>query len=47
MENVNKYTDVFSIPVKGANGEPMYLEQFRGKILVFVNTTGHCGNARQ
>ena len=42
-----KYKDVFSIPVKGANGEEMFLEQFRGKVVMFVNTTGHCGNTSQ
>lgn len=47
MEGFKKYPDVFSVPVKGANGEEMFLKQFEGKILVFVNTTGHCGNARQ
>ena len=25
----------------------MFLEQFRGKVLIFVNTTGHCGNIPQ
>jgi glutathione peroxidase-family protein len=47
MKELKKYTDVFSIPVKGANGEEMYLDQFRGQVIMFVNTTGHCGNTSQ
>jgi glutathione peroxidase-family protein len=42
-----EFKDIYSIPVKGMNGEPMFLEQFRGKILVVVNTTGWCGYADQ
>jgi glutathione peroxidase-family protein len=47
MEELKRYEDVFSIPVQGANGQEMYLEQFRGKVLMFINTTGHCGNTSQ
>lgn len=42
-----KYKSVFDIPVKGVDGEDNFLEQFKGKTLMFVNTTGHCGNAPQ
>jgi glutathione peroxidase len=42
-----EFQDVFSVPVQGVDGEPMFLEQFRGKILVLVNTTGKCGYADQ
>jgi glutathione peroxidase-family protein len=43
----NKYKSVYDIPVKGVNGEDNFLDQFRGKVLMFVNTTGECGNATQ
>ena len=42
-----EFPDVFSVPVKGVNGEEMFLEQYRGKVLIFVNTTGHCANVTQ
>ena len=41
------FKSVFDVPIKGVDGEPMFLEQFRGKVLIFVNTTGMCGNAPQ
>lgn len=41
------YTSVFDIPVKDKDGTPNMLDQYRGKALMFVNTTGHCGNASQ
>jgi glutathione peroxidase-family protein len=41
------YDSVFDIPVKDQYGEPDLLGKMRGKILVFVNTTGECGNAPQ
>lgn len=47
MESLRKYQSVYDIPVKSQYGEDNFLAQFRGKVLVFVNTTGHCGNARQ
>lgn len=43
----SNFDNVFTIPIKGVNGEPMFLEQFKGKVLVFVNTTGQCGNIPQ
>jgi glutathione peroxidase-family protein len=42
-----KFKSVFDVPVKGVDGTENFLEQFRGKILLFVNTTGQCGNSRQ
>lgn len=41
------YKSVFDIPIKDKDGNPNMLEQYRGKALMFVNTTGHCGNAGQ
>jgi glutathione peroxidase len=41
------FNSVFDVPINGVNGEPMFLKQFEGKVLVFVNTTGMCGNAPQ
>ena len=41
------YRSVFDIPVKDQFGNENMLEQYRGKVLMFVNTTGHCGNASQ
>lgn len=43
----NKYNSVFDIPIKSVDGEENFLNKFRGKVLMFVNTTGHCGNAPQ
>ena len=41
------YKSVFDIPIKDKDGNPNMLEQYRGQVLMFVNTTGHCGNAGQ
>lgn len=41
------YKSVFDIPIKDQFGNPNMLEKYRGKVLMFVNTTGHCGNASQ
>ncbi len=42
-----KYHSVFDIPIKDQYDNPNILEQYRGKVLVFINTTGHCGNVPQ
>jgi glutathione peroxidase-family protein len=42
-----EYPSVFDVPVKGIDGEENFLDKFRGNVLIFVNTTGHCGNAQQ
>ena len=42
-----EFNNIFEVPVKGKDGEEMFLKQFEGKILIFVNTTGECGNAPQ
>jgi glutathione peroxidase-family protein len=42
-----EFKDIYSVPIKSVDGEEMFLEQFRDKILVIVNTTGYCGYADQ
>lgn len=42
-----EFKDIYSVPIRGVDGEENFLEQFRGKILVIVNTTGYCGYADQ
>lgn len=46
-EIYSKYKSIYEIPIKSVDGEDNFLEKFRGKVLMFVNTTGHCGNATQ
>lgn len=46
-QELTRYNSVFDIPVKGAGGEEMFLSQFKDQVLMFVNTTGHCGNTAQ
>jgi glutathione peroxidase-family protein len=46
-EIYSKYKSVYDIPIKSVDGEDNFLEKFKGKVLMFVNTTGHCGNATQ
>lgn len=41
------YKSVFEISIKDQFGNENMLKQYRGKVLMFVNTTGHCGNASQ
>jgi glutathione peroxidase-family protein len=42
-----EFKNIFSIPIKSADGEEMFLKQFENKILFIVNTTGQCGNSIQ
>jgi len=42
-----KFKSVFDIPIRSVDGKENFLNQFKGKVLLFVNTTGHCGNAPQ
>lgn len=42
-----EYKNVFDIPIKDQFGNQNMLEKYRGKVLMFINTTGHCGNASQ
>lgn len=39
--------NIYDIKINGVNGEENFLEQFRGKVTLIVNVTGHCGNAPQ
>jgi len=41
------YKSVFDVPLKSVDGEENFLKQFEGKSLLFVNTTGECGNSTQ
>ena len=41
------FKSVFDVPIKSVDGEELFLQNFQGKVLVFVNTTGMCGNAPQ
>lgn len=41
------YASVYDIPLKSVDGEENFLRQFRGKVTLFINTTGNCGNAPQ
>lgn len=38
---------LYDIELNSANGEPGFLNQFKGKVTMFVNTTVGCGNANQ
>lgn len=47
MTTNEKYNSVYDIPLKSVDGEENFLRQFRGKVTLFINTTGNCGNAPQ
>ena len=38
---------LYDIELSSATGEPNFLQQFKGKVTLFVNTTVGCGNANQ
>jgi glutathione peroxidase-family protein len=38
---------IYSIPLNSAEGTPNFLDQFKGKVGLLVNTTVGCGNANQ
>jgi glutathione peroxidase-family protein len=38
---------IYSIPLNSAEETPNFLEQFKGKVTMLVNTTVGCGNANQ
>lgn len=44
MENITSFYD---IPLKSADGEDNFLDQFKGKVTLVINVTGDCGNAPQ
>jgi glutathione peroxidase-family protein len=38
---------IYEIPLNSAEGQPNFLDQFKGKVTMIVNTTVGCGNANQ
>jgi glutathione peroxidase len=44
IDNIKSFYD---IPLKSADGEDNFLEQFKGKVTLVINVTGDCGNAPQ
>lgn len=38
---------IYNIPLDSAEGTPNFLEQYKGKVTLVVNTTVGCGNANQ
>ena len=38
---------IYEIPLNSAEGSPNFLDQFKGKVTMIVNTTVGCGNANQ
>lgn len=38
---------IYEVPLNSAEGESNFLEQFKGKVTMIVNTTVGCGNANQ
>jgi glutathione peroxidase len=41
------YNNFYEIPLKSADGEENFLDQFKGKVTLVINVTGDCGNAPQ
>ena len=46
MESV-KYESAYDVPIASVDGEENFLDQYRGRVTLFANTTGDCGNAPQ
>jgi glutathione peroxidase len=44
---MSKYSSAYDIPLRSVDGEENFLSKFRGKVTLFINTTGDCGNAPQ
>lgn len=38
---------IYDIPIKSWDGQENFLEKYKGKVTLIVNTTGACGNAPQ
>jgi glutathione peroxidase len=47
MSSNDEYKSVYDIPIKSVDGEDNFLAQYRGRVTLFINTTGNCGNAPQ
>ena len=39
--------NIYDIDLKSVDGKENFLENFKGKVTLFINVTGHCGNAPQ
>ena len=39
--------NIYEVQLHGVNGEENFLQQFKGKVTLIINVTGHCGNAPQ
>ena len=44
---MNDIASFYDIPLKSADGEDKFLDQFKNKVTLVINVTGHCGNAPQ
>ena len=40
-------SNIYNTRIKSVDGEENFLSNFYGKVTLFVNVTGHCGNAPQ
>jgi glutathione peroxidase-family protein len=47
MEDIMTLKSIYDIELNSADGEPKFLDQFKGKVTLVVNTTVGCGNANQ
>ena len=36
---------IYDLELQGSNGEENILSDLEGKVTLFINVTGHCGNA--
>lgn len=43
----SEINNFYDIPLKSADGEENFLDQFKGKVTLVINVTGDCGNAPQ
>lgn len=43
----NSSLSVYDVPLRSVDGEENVLSKLKGKVTLFINVTGHCGNAPQ
>lgn len=43
----NSPLSVYDVPLRSVDGEENVLSSLKGKVTLFINVTGHCGNAPQ
>ncbi len=43
----DNHSPIYGIPLKRWDGEENLLENYKGKVTLIINVTGHCGNAPQ